>query len=295
MLCARKFRSKRTSSYASVKLRCLPSSPSSRPQNKVVGTSAVGELVDPPLREATHPKNKVWCRRQSSSIERNQSGEGAPISCGRPVAVVLDGCATDWRSQGMRIPPGTPERDHTCPQAPDQARAPRAGSGGKLFSALRLLPRRLFDLHRDRANGHFACGHEGSQLPGWPEEMNGRATMNETAQVVVYSTPTCAQCGLTYRVMDSKGIEYSIVDLSTKKAAVEYVTEDLGYSQAPVVVASDKNHWSGFRPDKDPAAGSWQLAGGVNACPRPTCKSRPSYRRWASRPTRPEHFRPRAV
>lgn len=74
--------------------------------------------------------------------------------------------------------------------------------------------------------------------------------MNETAGVVVYSTPNCAQCGLTYRVMDSNGIEYTIVDLSTNKAAVEYVTEDLGYFQAPVVVASDKNHWSGFRPDK---------------------------------------------
>ncbi|MGT2462859.1 hypothetical protein [Sinomonas atrocyanea] len=25
--------------------------------------------------------------------------------------------------------------------------------------------------------------------------------------------------------------------------------EDLGYSQAPVVVVDEHNHWSGFRPD----------------------------------------------
>ncbi len=42
--------------------------------------------------------------------------------------------------------------------------------------------------------------------------------------------------------MDSKGIEYTIVDLSTNKAAVEYVTEDLGYSQAPVVVSDFSPH-----------------------------------------------------
>jgi glutaredoxin-like protein NrdH len=88
------------------------------------------------------------------------------------------------------------------------------------------------------------------------------------AGVVVYSMPNCAQCGLTYRVMDSKGIEYTIVDLSANKAAVEYVTEDLGYSQAPVIVASDKNHWSGFRP---------------------------SYPRWGSELERTERFRSRAA
>lgn len=28
------------------------------------------------------------------------------------------------------------------------------------------------------------------------------------------------------------------------------VVEDLGYSEAPVVVVSDEHHWSGFRPDQ---------------------------------------------
>ncbi len=46
-----------------------------------------------------------------------------------------------------------------------------------------------------------------------------------------------------------KGIEYTVVDLTTNPAALEYVMDELGYSAAPVVVASDQDHWSGFRPD----------------------------------------------
>ncbi|MCP2286971.1 Glutaredoxin, partial [Promicromonospora umidemergens] len=49
--------------------------------------------------------------------------------------------------------------------------------------------------------------------------------------------------------LDAKGILYDIVDLSENDAALEYVKE-LGYSQAPVVVVDDQDHWSGFRPDK---------------------------------------------
>jgi glutaredoxin-like protein NrdH len=46
-----------------------------------------------------------------------------------------------------------------------------------------------------------------------------------------------------------KGIECTVVDLSTNPAALKYVMDELGYSAAPVVVASDQDHWSGFRPD----------------------------------------------
>ena len=64
----------------------------------------------------------------------------------------------------------------------------------------------------------------------------------------VYTKPSCVQCNATYRALDSKGIEYDIVDLSEDPAALETVKE-LGYLQAPVVVTDDE-HWSGFRPDK---------------------------------------------
>ena len=70
----------------------------------------------------------------------------------------------------------------------------------------------------------------------------------------VYTKPSCVQCNATYRALDSKGIEYDIVDLSEDPAALETVKE-LGYLQAPVVVTDDE-HWSGFRPDKISALAS---------------------------------------
>jgi glutaredoxin-like protein NrdH len=66
--------------------------------------------------------------------------------------------------------------------------------------------------------------------------------------VTVYTKPSCVQCNATYRALDSKGIEYNIIDLSEDAAALDTVKE-LGYMQAPVVIAGDE-HWSGFRPDK---------------------------------------------
>ena len=68
-------------------------------------------------------------------------------------------------------------------------------------------------------------------------------------RLLVYSKPSCVQCTATYRALDAKGIEYTVVDLTTNPAALEYVMDELGYSAAPVVVASDQDHWSGFRPD----------------------------------------------
>ena len=71
--------------------------------------------------------------------------------------------------------------------------------------------------------------------------------MSET--VTVYSKPNCVQCTGTYRFLDKAGIQYKVVDLTETPAALEYVSEELGYSQAPVVVVDDHNHWAGFRPD----------------------------------------------
>lgn len=66
--------------------------------------------------------------------------------------------------------------------------------------------------------------------------------------VTVYTKPSCVQCNATYRALDSKGIEYNVLDLSQDEAALEAVKE-MGYLQAPVVV-TEEDHWSGFRPDK---------------------------------------------
>ncbi|WP_019149136.1 glutaredoxin-like protein NrdH [Timonella senegalensis] len=66
--------------------------------------------------------------------------------------------------------------------------------------------------------------------------------------VTVYSKPQCVQCDATYRALDKKGIEYTVVDITQDPAALEMV-RSLGHLQAPVVVAGDEN-WSGFRPDQ---------------------------------------------
>lgn len=72
-------------------------------------------------------------------------------------------------------------------------------------------------------------------------------------RVTVYSKPSCVQCDGTKRSLNKAGIEFTEVDLTEHAAALEYVTEDLGYAQAPVVViedGTDESHWSGFRPDR---------------------------------------------
>lgn len=60
----------------------------------------------------------------------------------------------------------------------------------------------------------------------------------------------CVQCRATLRYLDDRGIQVTVVDLTdpANAPARDYVTNDLGYTQAPVVVASDHNHWSGFQP-----------------------------------------------
>lgn len=72
------------------------------------------------------------------------------------------------------------------------------------------------------------------------------------AKVTVYSKPNCQQCKMTYLALERAGVDYAVVDITEKPEALRYITEDLGYSQAPVVVDehTDENHWSGFRPDK---------------------------------------------
>lgn len=65
-------------------------------------------------------------------------------------------------------------------------------------------------------------------------------------QVTVYTTPTCPQCEMTKKTLTRGNVRYEVVDLSLDADAMAYVTKDLGYSAAPVVVAGEQ-HWSGFR------------------------------------------------
>lgn len=65
--------------------------------------------------------------------------------------------------------------------------------------------------------------------------------------ITVYTSPSCVQCEQTKKYMDSKKLEYSVVDLSENPEAMDMVM-GLGFKAAPVVI-SDAGNWSGFRPD----------------------------------------------
>ena len=72
------------------------------------------------------------------------------------------------------------------------------------------------------------------------------------ADYTVYTKPDCPNCEKTKDYFASKGITYTAVDITAVPAALEYITAELGYSQAPVVVnnSDDQDHWSGLRRDK---------------------------------------------
>ena len=67
--------------------------------------------------------------------------------------------------------------------------------------------------------------------------------------VTVYSKPACVQCNATYRKLDTLGVPYTVIDMSEDADALAEV-KALGYQQAPVVVAPDGRHWSGFNPSE---------------------------------------------
>ena len=67
--------------------------------------------------------------------------------------------------------------------------------------------------------------------------------------ITLYSKPGCFGCRKTAEKFTALGVPFHEVDLTTTPNAMEYVTEDLGYSQAPIVVVDDHFHWAGLRPD----------------------------------------------
>ena len=72
--------------------------------------------------------------------------------------------------------------------------------------------------------------------------------------VTVYSTGDgCPRCVRTCECLRLAGIPFTLINLNDaiNAPAREFVTGDLGYSAAPVVVVDQEqqHHWSGFRPD----------------------------------------------
>ena len=79
--------------------------------------------------------------------------------------------------------------------------------------------------------------------------------------ITVFTKPSCVQCTGTFRALDSKEIDYEVVDVLEDERALAFIKNELGYLQAPVVLIADghwtdfepsvdNDHWSGFMPDK---------------------------------------------
>jgi glutaredoxin-like protein NrdH len=72
--------------------------------------------------------------------------------------------------------------------------------------------------------------------------------------VTIYTKPSgCFGCAKTKQKFFEAGLSFHEVDVTTNQAALEYITEELGYSQVPVVVYDrdgTEDHWSGLNPAK---------------------------------------------
>lgn len=66
---------------------------------------------------------------------------------------------------------------------------------------------------------------------------------------IVYSKPDCVQCTMTTKLLGKLGVEHDTINIMESDEAYAFVTQRLGYMQAPVVVIDDDTHWSGFRPE----------------------------------------------
>lgn len=74
------------------------------------------------------------------------------------------------------------------------------------------------------------------------------------ATATVYTKPNCPQCEDTKNLLTSLGVEFTTEPI-TPANIKEF--KERGHRQAPIVVTSDGDEWSGFHPDRIKA-----LAGG---------------------------------
>jgi glutaredoxin-like protein NrdH len=70
--------------------------------------------------------------------------------------------------------------------------------------------------------------------------------------LTIYTKPAgCFGCTKTKQKFAEAGIAFHEVDVTTNEGAFEYITEEFGYAQVPVVVYDKdgtENHWSGLNP-----------------------------------------------
>lgn len=65
----------------------------------------------------------------------------------------------------------------------------------------------------------------------------------------IYTKPGCQPCNASKREMKRLGIDFAEVSIAENPDAIGEV-KNLGYLGAPVTVAPDGEHWTGFDPSK---------------------------------------------
>lgn len=65
--------------------------------------------------------------------------------------------------------------------------------------------------------------------------------------ITIYTRSNCVQCHATKRAIESRGLEFELINLDTQPETIETLRAQ-GFRQLPVVIA-DGLSWSGFRPD----------------------------------------------
>jgi glutaredoxin-like protein NrdH len=72
--------------------------------------------------------------------------------------------------------------------------------------------------------------------------------------LTIFTKPQgCFGCAKTKDLFTAAGVAFVEVDITTNDQALEYISEDLGYAQVPVVVYDKdgtEDHWSGLNPTK---------------------------------------------
>lgn len=78
-------------------------------------------------------------------------------------------------------------------------------------------------------------------------------TLPSPPTVTIYGPEMCPNCDKAKAMLDAKGIEYTKIDIEHGDDDYRYVTETLGYRQAPAIVVEHEGktlaHWGGHRMD----------------------------------------------
>lgn len=106
-------------------------------------------------------------------------------------------------------------------------------------------------------------------------------SQSEGLPMTVYSKPAgCMKCEMTQRALQRQGlvegVHYSTIDVTDPANAehLAYITEDLGYAEAPVVVIDATQHWSGFRLDQIKRSAPWVRESAGEAVQEPHVQER---------------------